>query len=386
MPSQNPASTLRRRAGSPSREEPADSSSSSGNGTAASSEQQQQPKTARSPEELIAAHPSIKPLAHAPATESPSSTTTTAGTTFASTKAPANSVASRILNILFKPFYFLLFAILHLGHEIMVSARTMKTLVQVFCLPHQFPISPGLTRVLRKDLGEDLVKKPRHLAVIMPVNESGEGSEEEEEAWHEKVAQLAQWSVASGIKCLSIMRTDPLHPQLVELLQERVTDALADFYKEEKSVPVARVRTLRPVEENLQSVNDRKAAAETEIQRLQRLYAGRPTDLDVVILAERDGHDRLAANVRVLGEAALQKDLRSQDITMKFLDQQLSADLSEPELLIVFKDDLDLSSYPPWHIRLTEIYHHPDQAIIPQYTMFLQALHRYAKCEQRFGK
>lgn len=32
-----------------------------------------------------------------------------------------------------------------------------------------------------------------------------------------------------------------------------------------------------------------------------------------------------------------------------------SAELSEPELLIVFKDDLDLSSYPPWHIRLTEI-------------------------------
>lgn len=31
------------------------------------------------------------------------------------------------------------------------------------------------------------------------------------------------------------------------------------------------------------------------------------------------------------------------------------AELTEPELLIVFKDELDLSSYPPWHIRLTEI-------------------------------
>jgi hypothetical protein len=30
--------------------------------------------------------------------------------------------------------------------------------------------------------------------------------------------------------------------------------------------------------------------------------------------------------------------------------------------------------------------HHEDQAVIPYYTMFLQALHRYAKCEQRFGK
>ncbi|KAG0349981.1 hypothetical protein BGZ54_004101, partial [Gamsiella multidivaricata] len=46
--------------------------------------------------------------------------------------------------------------------------------------------------------------------------------------------------------------------------------------------------------------------------------------LDVVILAERDGHDRLAANVRALGEAALQKEIQSQDVTMKSLDQQLS--------------------------------------------------------------
>ncbi|KAG0329264.1 hypothetical protein BGZ99_002813 [Dissophora globulifera] len=264
----------------------------------------------------------------------------------------------------------------------------MKTLVQVFFLPHIFPTAPELVRVLRKDLGSDLVKKPKHLAVIMPASALVDGelsSEEEEEDWHAKVAQLAQWSVASGVKCLSIMRTEPIPLEIVEMLQERINDSLAEFYKEEKFVPTARVRTLRPVEETLDVASLRKAA-DSEIERLQRHYAGRPVDLDIVILAEKDGHDRLAANVRALGEAALHKEIPSQDITMKFLDQQLAVELSEPELLIVFKDDLDLSSYPPWHIRLTEIYHHADQAIIPQYTMFLQALHRYAKCEQRFGK
>ncbi|KAF9984830.1 hypothetical protein BGZ65_012518 [Modicella reniformis] len=259
----------------------------------------------------------------------------------------------------------------------------MKTLVQVFFLPHLFPVAPELVRILRADLGTDLVKKPKHVAVILPANSS---SETEEEEWHAKVAQLVQWSVASGIKCLSVMRTDPLHPQLVELLQERINDSLADFYKEEKSVPVARVRTLRSVEDSLQDVVKRQGVDENEAQRLQRLHGGRKLDLDVVILSERDGHDRLATSVRALGEAALGDEIQSQNITMKFMDQQLSAELTEPELLIVFKDELDLSSYPPWHIRLTEIFHHPDQAVIPQYTMFLQALHRYAKCEQRFGK
>jgi hypothetical protein len=46
--------------------------------------------------------------------------------------------------------------------------------------------------------------------------------------------------------------------------------------------------------------------------------------LDVVILSEWDGHDRLAASVRALGEAALQDEVQSQDITMQLMDQYLS--------------------------------------------------------------
>jgi hypothetical protein len=46
--------------------------------------------------------------------------------------------------------------------------------------------------------------------------------------------------------------------------------------------------------------------------------------LDVVILSERDGHDRLAASVRALGEAALHDEIRSQDIDMNFMDRHLS--------------------------------------------------------------
>ncbi|KAF9359540.1 hypothetical protein BGX26_012088 [Mortierella sp. AD094] len=342
MPSQNPDTTLRNRSGSL--------------------------KTSRTPMDLIADHPDIKPV------ESSSESGSTPKSV--NPPAPSPSVANRVLHILLKPFYFILFALLHIIHELAISLRSMKTYVQVFFMPHKFPTSPGIVRVMRKDLGTDLAKKPKHLAVILP---AASISEEEEEEWHSRVSQLAQWSVASGIKCLSIMRTDALNPELLELLQERVDFEMKEFYKEEKIVPVARVRALRPVENSLDLVASNKSG----VPSAQQVHA---YDLDVVILAETDGHDRLAANVRALGEAVLHKEIQSQDITMDFLDHQLSLELTEPELLIVFKDDLDLSSYPPWHIRLTEIYHHSDQYILPQYTMFLQALHRYAKCEQRFGK
>ncbi|KAF9370325.1 hypothetical protein CPC16_003779, partial [Podila verticillata] len=182
-----------------------------------------------------------------------------------------------------------------------------------------------------------------------------------------------------------------IHPEALESLQEHIDYSIKLFYKEEKSVPVVLARTLSPVEELAQKERVDLVITESgsEVRRSFQpflLHSGRRYDLDVVILSPQDGHDRLAGFAKALGEAALRKEVTSKDITMEYMDKKLSSELSEPELVIILKDDLDLSSYPPWHIRLTEIYHHPDQAVIPLYTMYLRALHRYAKCDQRFGK
>ncbi|KAG0376961.1 hypothetical protein BGX24_006943 [Mortierella sp. AD032] len=398
MPSTSPATTLRRRGGSPSRTPVAIDDE------LRQDDNKEVLKTSRTAADLIADHPAIKPVTSSCSSSSTTGTeatstsssaegeysteTTTATEARGPITASSPSIASRILHILLKPFYFLLFALLHLGHELVISTRTMKTLFQVFFLPHLFPVAPELVRIVRKDVGTDLAKTPAHLAVITQksgLTLTGEVDETEEDEWHVRVAQLVEWSSAVGIKTLSVMRNSTLHPEDLEALQDRIDYSLKQFYREEKKVPIALVRTLRPVEESLNLVFQGQSTTPT-IQRDQRLHGGRAFDLDVVILSPEDGHDRLAENVRHLGKAALRNQITSDQITTKFLDSQLSADLSEPELLIILKDDLDLSSYPPWHIRLTEIYHHPDQAVIPVYTMFLQALHRYAKCEQRFGK
>ncbi|KAF9942095.1 hypothetical protein BGZ67_003105 [Mortierella alpina] len=364
MPSiQEAPATLRRRAGSPSRQEH-DSTIAGAEATS--------PIPATQIQTLLVEHSYIEPLARRKVTTAEGIISEEETYVLA-----PPSVTSRILNILFKPFHFLVFALLHIGLELMVSARTMKTLVQVFFLPHLFPVAPEVVRILRQDLDLDkMTKIPKHLAVVLPAG--NESSESEEDEWAGQVAQLAQWATASGIKCLSIMRTDPLHPELVEVLQDRITDSIADFYREEKIVPVALARTLGSPEEGLNTLNP--------LDQRKRLHGGRPFDLDVVVLSKQDGHARLAGVVRTLGEAARQNRITSEDITTDFMDKELSYELPEPELLIILKDDLDMSGYPPWHIRLTEIFHHPDQAIIPRYTMFLQALHRYAKCDQRFGK
>ncbi|KAF9204504.1 hypothetical protein BGZ49_005219, partial [Haplosporangium sp. Z 27] len=213
MPSQSPDSTLRKRSGSL--------------------------KTSRTPLDLISDHPAIKPIAPSPSDPSNLSASGSKATAIA-----PPSVASRILHILLKPVYFILFALLHIGHEIAISFFTMKTYIKVFFMPHKYPSSPLLVRVLRDDLSIGLAKKPKHLAVILP---AASLSEEEEETWHSRVSELAQWSVTAGIKCLSVMRTDALIPEFLELLQERIDFEMKEFYKEETTVPEVRVRALGPV-------------------------------------------------------------------------------------------------------------------------------------------
>ena len=51
-----------------------------------------------------------------------------------------------------------------------------------------------------------------------------------------------------------------------------------------------------------------------------------PLDLDVVVLSKQDGHDRLAEFVQTLGESALQNKIKSEDITMDFMDKKLSGE------------------------------------------------------------
>ena len=48
--------------------------------------------------------------------------------------------------------------------------------------------------------------------------------------------------------------------------------------------------------------------------------------------------------------------------------------------------DVCLRGYPPWQVRLTEIFYVRDGMGGVEYHTFLRALYRYAKCEMRFGR
>lgn len=80
------------------------------------------------------------------------------------------------------------------------------------------------------------------------------------------------------------------------------------------------------------------------------------------------------------------KKLNAEDITLDLIDTEITESvMGEPDLLILFGPYIDLQGYPPWQVRLTEIFHVQDNVGVG-YQVFLRALYSYAKAQMRFGR
>ncbi|ORY45537.1 hypothetical protein BCR33DRAFT_849801 [Rhizoclosmatium globosum] len=117
-------------------------------------------------------------------------------------------------------------------------------------------------------------------------------------------------------------------------------------------------------------------------------------------LLTREGRKgKIVQVARELAERALavQKEGRgearvSDSVDVALVDRMLrgSCDIPEPELMYVVTDStshnaLEMNGYPPWEIRLTEIYHIKGFRAL-EYQDYVDGLEMYAKCEKRVGK
>lgn len=80
------------------------------------------------------------------------------------------------------------------------------------------------------------------------------------------------------------------------------------------------------------------------------------------------------------------KKLFPNDITRELVDAEVTESvMAEPDLLVLFGPSVELQGYPPWQVRLTEIFHCQDNTGVG-YQVFLRALHSYAKAQMRLGR
>jgi dehydrodolichyl diphosphate syntase complex subunit NUS1 len=108
--------------------------------------------------------------------------------------------------------------------------------------------------------------------------------------------------------------------------------------------------------------------------------------LKLHLISEEDGRDSMVDLTRTLADMSQKGKLSPRDISMELVDAELSEGImSEPDLLILFGPHVELEGYPPWQIRLTEIFCLPDNDGFG-YQVFLKALRKYASAQFRRGK
>lgn len=150
----------------------------------------------------------------------------------------------------------------------------------------------------------------------------------------------------------------------------------------------------------------------------------------MLVLSATDGRETLVDLTKTLAEMSQQGKLQSLDITSDLIDAEVTeSSCGEPDMLVLMapsasnedrarrrrrdrkkvgakldeagsstpEDDaatqlvggadggICLRGYPPWQVRLTEIFHTQDSSGV-EYQAFLRALYKFAQAEMRFGR
>lgn len=109
-------------------------------------------------------------------------------------------------------------------------------------------------------------------------------------------------------------------------------------------------------------------------------------ELKVIFISYKDGRDSMVDLTKTLTEMSQKAKLNPSDIQPDLIDAELCEGIMpEPDLLVLFGSHVVLSGYPPWHIRLTEIFHLPDNQGV-EYQVFIRGLKNFAGAQMRRGK
>ncbi|KAI1190950.1 Undecaprenyl diphosphate synthase [Nemania serpens] len=206
-----------------------------------------------------------------------------------------------------------------------------------------------------------LKRLPSHLSVILTPETGGKGDALEKLV--NEVSEVAAWCAAAGIPTLSVYEKTGVLKRYMTQTHRSVCHRLKAWFGKHQAPPLALFArgapTIRP--------HSRQG-------------------LDLILISEDDGREAMVDLTRVLAEMVQKDKITTNDITMDVIDNELSeAVMREPDLLVSFEPYVDLQGYPPWAIRLTEIYSAPDNQGVG-YQLFLQALRRYAQATFKLGK
>ncbi|KAL2444519.1 hypothetical protein ABEF95_016971 [Exophiala dermatitidis] len=300
----------------------------------------------------------------------------------------------------------LLFFLIQLFFGIYIRLRQIyhATLDRLLAIRHYHHRTPEL---IRRDV-QNLTRLPEHLSVILKFRPEEDGALE---TLMDEVAELCAWSAAAGIPLLSVYEKSGILKTYMSSLQELVEQKLASYFGPPPAAPLLKVfapnhpmnlsRSPSPAPPSQPPTTSPKNTGYNERQRL-----------NLLLLSATDGRDTLVDLTRTLAEMAQAGKINPKDITSNLINAEISAttsisnlgghghsrereiDLAEPDLVIIFGPYVKLDGYPPWQIRLSEIFCVGDSggdvsgssSTRVEYQAFLRGLWKFAGAEMRFGR
>lgn len=265
--------------------------------------------------------------------------------------------------------HLLVYTIIHFFFSLYIRFRQAYHAVvnRIYSVHHYHHRTPEL---IQGDV-KGLRQLPKHLSVILTLEDHGVGGAGLERLVNE-AADIAAWCASAGIPQLSIYEKTGILKAYISDTQRAMSQKLVTYFG--PNFPALSVRA------------PHISAIEQSTSRTGRRDGAGPKSLSVLLLSAEDGRDSVVDLTKTLTEMAQRSKLSSADISIELVDAELSESvMGEPDLLILFGPHVELRGYPPWQIRLTEIFHVPDNHGVG-YQVFYRGLCKYAQAQMRMGR
>jgi dehydrodolichyl diphosphate syntase complex subunit NUS1 len=253
--------------------------------------------------------------------------------------------------------------------------------------------------LIRRDV-KPLDRVPKHLSVILDLPPEG-GKKDALETLLNDACELVAWSASAGIPMLSIYEhTGEIITSIGSV--EQPANSILGILK--SSLPHLHRRINRTLTSYYGATSPQKPSISLRSPNLPSYSPPQFADLpngtshandsntsaphiNVLLLDSTDGRQTIVDLTKTLAEMSQNGKLSPADISQDLIDAEITESvMGEPDLLIVFGERVVLEGYPPWQIRLTEIFYAQDNVAGVGYQIFLRALYRFAKAEFRFGR
>ncbi|EMR70569.1 hypothetical protein UCREL1_2392 [Eutypa lata UCREL1] len=215
---------------------------------------------------------------------------------------------------------------------------------------------------VRRDVS-NLPRLPKHVSVILTLEDGGRAGDALEKLVSE-VAEIAAWCASAGIHQYSVYEKTGVLKRYMPQTHRVISHKLKGWFGTHHAPAVAlHARGAEPVQPS-----------------------SRQADLNVLLISAEDGREAMVDLTKVFAHMAQRDKISTADITIDLIDNELNeAVMPEPDLLLSFEPFVDLQGYPPWPIRLTEIFASPDNQGV-NYQVFLRGLRKYSEATFKLGK